>query len=64
MNIIKNLLFKLIKKEIRKRLDNDSFKSMIVKAINKKIDIPKLSEAKEEKLFRAVIDAVCEFLKV
>jgi len=42
----------MIMKELRKN------KSSLVKEINKKLDLPMLSEEKEEKFFNAIFDAL------
>lgn len=62
---MKKLLLKLAKKFIIKRLIDKltNEKSEMVKMINKKVDIPKLTEKQEEKLFSAVLFYVVEALR-
>ena len=52
------ILLKVLRGTILKRIVSESFKSELIARINKEVDIPKLDEAEEEKLFKAVVDAV------
>ena len=61
-------MFKIFSRKIasfilKKVLNNkDRLQAEIVDQINKKVDIPRLTEAQEEELISAVIDAIIYFL--
>ncbi len=42
--------------------NRSKYQRKLVSAINSKIDIPRMTEKEEEKLFNAVIDAIVESL--
>ena len=46
-----------------KTLENDKFKKKLVKKLNDSVDIPFINEKSEEKLIKAVYDAVLSAVK-
>jgi len=46
-----------------KTLENDNFKKKLVKKLNDSVDIPFINEKTEEKLIKAVYDAVLSAVK-
>ena len=61
-----NLIFNNKEKKTHGRHDNNlpkSNKEEIVDGINKKVNIPLVSEAKEEEIFDSLFDAVMEVLE-
>jgi hypothetical protein len=57
------LIMPFIKKEIMIKIDCDEFKKKTIKIINEKIDIPNLSEEKEEQIIEALYEAAREIAK-
>ena len=52
----------LIKKYVIAELENKETKDKVIQIINEKIDIPKLTEKQEQKLFNQIFDALGESL--
>ena len=46
-----------------KTLENDKFKKKLIKKLNDSVDIPFINEKSEEKLIKAVYDAVLSAVK-
>lgn len=57
-------MFKWIARIALRGLKNNrsKYQRKLVSAINSKIDIPRMTEKEEQKLFNAVIDAIVEIL--
>jgi hypothetical protein len=53
-----------VKSYLLKKLEDEEFKKAIAEAINKRVDVPKLSEKTEFRLIRALVEAVVEYIKV
>jgi hypothetical protein len=53
-----------IKRIVKKKLADEELQRMLVDRLNAKLDIPKLDEVEEEKLFNAVYDASEEALLI
>ena len=62
MNIFKKLGLKLVKSFLLKKIQDDEFREKLATVINKKVDVPKLTEKQEQKLIKALIDAVCVYI--
>lgn len=56
-NLILKLLKGPIKAIVKKKLNEEEIQALVVKRINDKLDIPKLTEIEEAKLINAVYDA-------
>lgn len=61
--MIKKFALKIAMKYLMAKLDDDKFKASIVKAVNRKLDIPKLNEKQEEELFGAILKAIVAYIK-
>ena len=56
--MIAKIAAKLAKKLILKLILTDKFKEKLVDEINSRVDIPKMSEKQEARLFRAIIGSM------
>ena len=61
--MIARLALKLCRGYILKRIDTEEFKLAVAKAVNDKVDLPKLNEQEEGALFFAVVTALIALLK-
>lgn len=53
---------RMIRRYITRKLLSDNFKWRLIGDINRKVDIPKLTEKQEKELFSAIYNAVVEFI--
>ena len=60
MNFILKLFKPLLKRRLKKELVNTESRANLIKLVNGKIDIPKLTEEEEAKLFGQIYDVVQE----
>ena len=49
---------KIFLKKLYKQIQSEKFKNFLIKKVNEKVDIPKLTEEQEKKLITAVYDAI------
>ena len=61
--MIARLALKFCRGYILKRIDTEEFKLAVAKAVNDKVDLPKLNEQEEGALFLAVVTALIALLK-
>jgi hypothetical protein len=52
----------LIKKMVKRELQSDANKIMLVNLVNDKVDIPKMTEKEEDKLFKQLYDVLGEHI--
>lgn len=63
VGVVEKFFLKIIKKPIKKLLTNPALKRFLASKINEKVDIPKLDEKKEQKLFEAILEGLIEFIE-
>ena len=60
MKFLIKLLKKPIKKLVKREMEKDAIKEQILVYMNEKIDLPKLTESEEQRLFASIYDAALE----
>lgn len=64
MNMLQSLTFKMIRTVLITKIKDAQFKKDLIKAINNRVDIPNLSEQREEELMTAIVDSLLDYLKL
>jgi len=64
MKAIVKLLKPLILTVLKKELQKQETRNLVITFINNKLDLPKLNEEEEKRLFEQVYDAVAESLEL
>lgn len=54
----------LIKRLLKRELEDSNNRSVIIKIVNDKVDVPKLTEDEEGRMLTQVYDAVAEALEI
>jgi len=61
---MKKFIFKLIGPILKRALYTPKFREYILREINKKVDIPRLSEVEEARLFETIYFSILAFLDI
>lgn len=64
MNVLIKMLKPLILRMVTKELAKQETRKLVLEFLNNKIDLPKLNEQEEERLFSQMYDAVRESLEL
>ena len=61
--MFKKWAFGLTKRYLINKFTTEEYRQQLITYINKKVDLPKLTEKEEKALFTAMIDATIAFLR-
>lgn len=64
MNFLKGMFLNYGKKQLLKQIEKPEFRNKLISFVNRKVDIPNLTELQEQQLFIAVYDAIKAYLIV